>query len=105
MKTGAGSLEFQQLNLGGSGSLSINEGDAIFFNGLSLGSAENITLGDSSFLILSNGINLAGTISGMEGSRIEIYSDMTISGTLSGNNNILLGDSTNPHYPSIRIFA
>ena len=67
VKTGAGSLEFQQLNLGGSGSLSINEGDAIFFNGLSLGSAENITLGDSSSLILSNGINLAGTISGMEG--------------------------------------
>ena len=95
VKTGEGSLEFQQVNLGGSGSLSINEGDAIFFNGLSLGSAENITLGDSSSLILSNGINLAGTISGMEGSRIETYSDMTISGTLSGNNNILLGASTN----------
>ena len=33
MKTGAGTLEFQQLNLGGSGSLSIDEGDVIFFNG------------------------------------------------------------------------
>ena len=95
VKTGAGSLEFQQLNLGGAGSLSINEGDAIFFNGLSLGSAENITLGDSSSLILSNGIDLAGTISGIEGSSIEIYSDMTISGTLSGQNHILLGTSTN----------
>ena len=95
VKTGEGSLEFQQVNLGGSGSLSLNEGDAIFFNGLSLGSAENIILGDSSSLILSNGIDLAGTINGIEGSSIETYSDMTISGTLSGNNNILLGASTN----------
>ncbi|MFL2781281.1 MAG: hypothetical protein ACJZ9G_03560 [Rhodospirillales bacterium] len=95
VKTGEGSLGFQQLHLGGSGSLSINEGDAIFFNGLSLGSAENITLGDLSSLILSNGIDLAGTISGIEGSSIETYSDMTISGTLSGQNQILLGASTN----------
>ena len=95
MKTGAGTLEFQQLNLGGSGSLSIDEGDVIFFNGLSLGSAENISLGDSSSLILSNGVDLAGTIIGIEGSSIEIYSDMTISGTLSGNNQIILGASTN----------
>ena len=95
VKTGAGSLEFQQLNLGGSGSLSINEGDVSFFNGLSLSSAENISLGDTSSLILSNSIDLVGTINGIEGSSIEIYSDMTISGTLTGQNNILLGASTN----------
>ena len=84
VKTGAGSFEFQQLNLGGSGSISINEGDVIFFNGLSLSSAENISLWDSSSLILSNGMDLVGTIIGIEGSSIEIYSDMTISGTLTG---------------------
>ena len=42
---GAGSLEFQQLNLGGSGSISINEGDVSFLNGLSLSSSIYFTRG------------------------------------------------------------
>ena len=74
--------------------LDIQDGSVVFSNYLTIGSEEQISLSSqNSILIASNGLNLAGIVSG-SGS-IEVYNDMILSGALSGGLSINLSSVSN----------
>ena len=93
-KLGAGTLNIESRDENSLNDLDIKDGSVIFSDYLTIGSEEQITLSSqNSMLIASNGLNLAGNLSG-SGS-VEIYNDMTLSGALSGGLSINLSSASN----------
>ena len=93
-KIGEGLLYINDRDENSLNDLDIQNGSVIFSDYLTIGSDEQITLSSqNSMLIASNGLNLAGTVSG-SGS-IEIFNDMTLSGALSGSLSINLLSASN----------
>ena len=93
-KLGAGTLNIESRDENSLEDLDIQDGSVVFSNYLTIGSEEQISLSSqNSMLIASNGLNLAGIVSG-SGS-IEVYNDMILSGALSGGLSINLSSVSN----------
>lgn len=95
-KYGLGDLYINNYDEGSLFGLTNYNGKIVFSDDIDLQSEELIRLGGSgASLVASNGLSIAGQISGVSGSLVEVYSGMSISGTLAGSFDVELASATN----------
>ena len=95
-KSGSGTLLIKDWQAGTLQELEVAGGSVLFTNRYVLGAGGSVSLsGASAVLVASNGLAVAGQFNGVSGSTVQVYSDMTLSGTLSGAFDVELMSMTN----------